>query len=866
MSIFTGRLGLVCSRLGSFQLGSSKACTTAYTQALSAALPLAGSIIRRASHVLVATLSFAGAAARQASRALAGTLGLAGAVTKRAVSHVLSASVAPSGALVRQAGHLLAASMSLAGSLSRLGGKALSATLPLGATARRAVTRALSATLPLVGATAKMAVRLLPAGSIALAASIVKRAGKALTATLAFETLEPVAVADLNGNGRSDIVWQNPVTGDVYVSQMSGTSVVASARLGSAAGKVLIAVGDFDGNGRDELLFRNAVLDTSAPVMWFPDATGLAISATTNVDRSPDWTIYDVKYKYAGDTNGDGKADVIFRADGASPDYVWCMNGASVIAEAVGGTGALRVVSSQWKHVAFADFDSSGTTDIFWRDMTTGDTYYYPLSGSTIGAGEGYVRNVSDQNWQVFGAGQFDATGGYDVLWRNSTTLEGYIYALNGTTITANEGYILGMSVFASSVLVGVGKFSSAVQNECLMWDPVARIARIAGVTFNGTGTSTQYTIAAGSAVKAPIEHLVKRAGKALAATLSFAGTAAKRTARALAAVLSFAGLLDADSAKARSFSATLAFTGAATKRTSHLLTATLASIGDLAKRTARATTATLSFAGAIVKRAGKALGALLTWLTASRHDVFHVLFATLPPAGSTSARTSRALAATLALLGSLAKRPSRALAGSVALLGAFSKQAGKALAATLPLSGAASRFIGRGLSATLLSIGALSRTTSRALAATFVLLGAIAKQAGRALSATLALLGSISKRTTRALAATLPPIAALNRRVLRSLSAILNEAGVVAAGNRYSRALAATIASSGSSVRSTLRPIAASLAALGALANPLSGARVVWALAVRGVTWVLIRASRWVDSERPSVYQVEKRDDTWKI
>src|SRR5207244_3792466 len=36
-----------------------------------------------------------------------------------------------------------------------------------------------------------------------------------------------------------------------------------------------------------------------------------------------------------------------------------------------------------------------------WRHATTGENYIYPMDGTTIKPGEGYVRTVADQNWQI---------------------------------------------------------------------------------------------------------------------------------------------------------------------------------------------------------------------------------------------------------------------------------------------------------------------------------------------------------------------------------------------------------------------------------------------------------------------------------
>src|SRR5262249_25232846 len=66
---------------------------------------------------------------------------------------------------------------------------------------------------------------------------------------------------DLNADGKSDIVWRNTSTGDNHVSFMNGTGTVSSSTLLPAnpndASSKLVAVGDLDGDGKPDLVWRN---------------------------------------------------------------------------------------------------------------------------------------------------------------------------------------------------------------------------------------------------------------------------------------------------------------------------------------------------------------------------------------------------------------------------------------------------------------------------------------------------------------------------------------------------------------------------------------------------------------------------------
>jgi hypothetical protein len=122
----------------------------------------------------------------------------------------------------------------------------------------------------------------------------------------------------------------------------------------------------------------------------------------------------------AGDLDGDGRSDLVWRNLGSGENYLFPMNGTSVLA----GEGAIRTVSDQsWQIAGSGDFDGDGRDDLLWRNSQTGENYLYSMNGTAI-TSEGYVRAVADQNWQVAGVADFDGDSKADVFWRNAATGE----------------------------------------------------------------------------------------------------------------------------------------------------------------------------------------------------------------------------------------------------------------------------------------------------------------------------------------------------------------------------------------------------------------------------------------------------------
>lgn len=347
---------------------------------------------------------------------------------------------------------------------------------------------------------------------------------------------EPIAVGDFNGDGISDIAWKHTVSGNVYIQLFTAGRVLGGTGiLGNAIDKDFMCVGDFDANTRHELVFAPKLKDTISviPVMWFPDATGLALTTTTDISLPFSWN-YIVQLKQCKDNDGDGKAEIIFKNayGGSTPppgyqaeDFIWCMNGAIVKANAPGSSGALRGVANSWRHCVMGDFNTDGKFDLWWRrdgppqflnglaDGPTGENYIYPMTGNTIGGTEGYSRQVTDLNWKVIAAGQFDGLLGWDILFKNeySGGTQMYIYAIDNTIaapfITANEGNVLGAAAYSGFQCIGSGNFNAGAGPviDLLMWNSTTRVAKIATISFAFVAPAgDNYTISAGVVVPYP--------------------------------------------------------------------------------------------------------------------------------------------------------------------------------------------------------------------------------------------------------------------------------------------------------------------------------------------------------------------------
>ncbi len=239
---------------------------------------------------------------------------------------------------------------------------------------------------------------------------------------------------DLNGDGNADIVWRNAATGQDYIYLMNGSAIAGEGFLRAVADQnwQIAGIGDFDGDGKADILWRNS--STGENYVYLMNGTTIAGEGFLRTVADLNWKVVGI-----GDFNGDGKADILWRNVSTGENYIYPMNGTTIL----GTEGYVRTVADlNWQVAGVGDFDGDGKADIVWRNASTGENYIYPMNGTTILGTEGYIRTLPDLNWQIAGIGDFDGDGKADMLWRNASTGENYIYPMNGTTILGTEGYI----------------------------------------------------------------------------------------------------------------------------------------------------------------------------------------------------------------------------------------------------------------------------------------------------------------------------------------------------------------------------------------------------------------------------------------
>jgi hypothetical protein len=158
------------------------------------------------------------------------------------------------------------------------------------------------------------------------------------------------AIADMDGDGFSDLVWENPVTGDRAIWFLTGTTIKSFFYLAYVdPGWRICGASDFDGDGHVDLLWE-CVADNGASL--------------------------------AGD------------------HLFWLMNGTNIVNFVFLGS-----IDPAWRVAAVADYTGDGQPDLMWENMSatdpnSGARVIWELNGTTPTGNTFFVASV-DVSWDI---------------------------------------------------------------------------------------------------------------------------------------------------------------------------------------------------------------------------------------------------------------------------------------------------------------------------------------------------------------------------------------------------------------------------------------------------------------------------------
>ena len=213
--------------------------------------------------------------------------------------------------------------------------------------------------------------------------------------------------------------------------------------------------GDIDGDGKPDVLWRHA--ETGENYVWYLDGVTVLGGGVLPTVTDQNWKVVGVE-----DFNHDDRSDILWRHSATGDNYVWYLDGVTVL-----GGGVLPPVADQnWKVVGVADFNNDDRPDILWRHAATGDNYIWYLDGVAV-LGGGVLPTVTDQNWKVVGVADFNNDDKPDILWRHAQTGDNYVWYLDGVAVQG--GGVLPTVTDQDWNIVGTADFNSDA-NPDVLW------------------------------------------------------------------------------------------------------------------------------------------------------------------------------------------------------------------------------------------------------------------------------------------------------------------------------------------------------------------------------------------------------------
>src|SRR5450755_548000 len=133
-----------------------------------------------------------------------------------------------------------------------------------------------------------------------------------------------VGMADFNADGFQDLVWEDPVSGSSQIWLMGGsqgTEVMSSAVLSGPNSWRIVALADFNGDGYPDIVWQDPA--TGASQIWYMGgAQGTSFIGSLILGGPNAWRIATV-----ADFNADGYPDLVWQDPDSGASQIWFMGG-----------------------------------------------------------------------------------------------------------------------------------------------------------------------------------------------------------------------------------------------------------------------------------------------------------------------------------------------------------------------------------------------------------------------------------------------------------------------------------------------------------------------------------------------------------
>jgi len=259
----------------------------------------------------------------------------------------------------------------------------------------------------------------------------------------------------------------NDYAGHVGLWVTNGTAS-GTSEIGGLANTGISGFSGFNGADSslspDFTVFNGEVLFSEGGDLWVTNGTAQGtkdLGKETGNSYAPlgaDFTVIDKIVPPSENFNGNDTSDVLYRNNTTGDTGFYHISG---------GTNAgwvdIGASSTAYSVVGSGDFVGNGTADVLYRSNSTGDTGFYEIMNGALTGW--HDVGASSTAYGVVGVGDFTGSGTDDILYRDNTTGDtGFYKIVNGVNTGWHD---VGASSTAYSV-VGVGDFTGSGTDDIL--------------------------------------------------------------------------------------------------------------------------------------------------------------------------------------------------------------------------------------------------------------------------------------------------------------------------------------------------------------------------------------------------------------